>query len=95
MRREAEQTQHFTSVAAPVFLCDLLIHTQPLTSRLEIPLAAFPAQSPPLRFILTYSQSPFLVESPALNLNCLFFLSIPSQQSFTMWSKEREIDCGP
>lgn len=28
------------------FLCDLLIHTQPLTSRLEIPLAAFPAQSP-------------------------------------------------
>lgn len=41
MQREAEQTQHYTSVAAPVFLCDLLIHTQPLTSRLEIPSQLF------------------------------------------------------
>lgn len=35
------------------------------------PLTAFPLNHPS-QFILMYSQSPFLVESPALNLNCLF-----------------------
>lgn len=35
------------------------------------PLAAF-LHNHPLQFISTYSQSPFLVESPVLNLNCLF-----------------------
>lgn len=43
----------------------------------------------PLQFILTYSQSPFLVESPALNLNCLF---CPFPLSSSLLSGVREGD---
>lgn len=52
------------------------------------PLTAF-LHNHPLQFILTYSQSPFLVESPALNLNCLF---CPFPLSSSLLSGVREGD---
>lgn len=52
------------------------------------PVTAF-LYNPPLQFILTYFQSPFLVESPALNLNCLF---CPFPLSSSLLSGVREGD---